>query len=251
MSSKKILFLNWKANPSSLKEAETLIETTNRLAVLVRDKLKIIIAPPPVYLLPLTHLLQSGIQLASQTIDIPTSGSHTGGIYPALLKENNIGITLVAHSEERKRKNLTSEQISNLLSACLESGLRAVLCVGENQKGNKALKEITSDLNSILNVLITKYPLSLITNAIDIAYEPLWAIGSNQLLDSEYISNQLLAIKNSLTQKFVNPPHLFYGGSVDKSNLGEILALPEIDGVLIGERSSQKEWLEELFQSVV
>jgi len=251
MSSKKILFLNWKANPSSLKETEVLVETTNHLALLVKDKLDVIIAPPPVYLLPLNHSLTSGIQLASQTVDVTTNGPHTGSIYPALLKENNIGITLVAHSEDRAKKQLTSEQISDLLDACLKNNLKAVLCVGEHQKGDEAIKEITQDLDLILDPIITKYPTSFITSAIDIAYEPLWAIGAQKILDLSYITTQLLAIKEYLIAKLTSSPRLFYGGSVDRSSLKQILDIPEVDGVLIGERSAQKEWLEELFQSVI
>lgn len=251
MLSKKTLFLNWKANPSSLKEAEVLVEATNHLTLLVKDKLDVIIAPPPVYLLSLNHLLISGIQLASQTVDVITSGPHTGSIYPALLKENNIGITLVAHSEDRAKKQLTSEQINDLLDACLKNNLKAVLCVGEHQKGDEAIKEIIKDLSSILDPLITKYPIPFIVSNIDIAYEPLWAIGTQLILDLSYLTTQLSAIKDYLIIKLTNSPRLLYGGSVSKDNLKEILALQEVDGVLIGERSSQKEWLEELFRSVI
>jgi triosephosphate isomerase len=251
MKIKKILIFNWKANPNSLGEAANLSGLINQYFPKLNINYEVAVAVPSLYLMPLLQMADKNIKLITQSVNVSENGPHTGALTPLMFKENGISYSLLGHSEDKKRNKLTNAEIALLLEANLKNSVKTILCVGEETKGDESFEEIQAQIDQIFLPLIKKYSVLEINNNIALAYEPLWAIGSQMNLDLEYIVKRMSAIKNYLNSKFENNVYCLYGGSVDKANIKELLAIPDLFGVLVGERSSQKEWLEELLQSVV
>lgn len=251
MAIKKVLILNWKANPNSLGEAVSLASLINQYVPSLTNKYEIAVAVPSLYLIPLIQVLDKSVKLMAQSVNTSAIGPQTGALAPLMLKESGISYSLLGHSEERKRNQLANEEIASLLEANLRNDLKTTLCIGETMKGSKALEEIKQQIDQILLPLIGKYSTLEINNNVVLAYEPLWAIGSESGLNLNYIQKQMSSIKEYLDSKFANNLYLLYGGSVDLENVKQLLDLPVLSGVLIGEKSSQKDWLEDFLQSMI
>ncbi|HPS28409.1 MAG TPA: triose-phosphate isomerase, partial [Candidatus Paceibacterota bacterium] len=98
---------------------------------------------------------------------------------------------------------------------------------------------------------VAGYSAPEIYNNVAVAYEPLWAIGSKIDIDLNYVEKQISSLRNYLKSKTQDQLDILYGGSVNKINIKALLDLSVLSGVLIGERSSQKEWLEDFLQSMI
>jgi len=248
---KKILIFNWKANPASLGEASNLANILNHSFSALGDKYDIAVAVPSLYLIPLTQIMNKGIRLMAQSVGTADVGPHTGGIAPLMLKENNLLYSLLGHSEDRKQNKLVDSDIAGLLKANLQNGVKTVLCVGENTKSDNSFEEIREQIDEIFLKAVTGYSAPEIYNNVAVAYEPLWAIGSKIDIDLNYVEKQISSLRNYLKSKTQDQLDILYGGSVNKINIKALLDLSVLSGVLIGERSSQKEWLEDFLQSMI
>jgi len=248
---KKILIFNWKANPASLGEASNLANILNQYFSTLSDKYDLAVAVPSIYLIPLAQIMNKGIKLIAQSVNITDAGPHTGGIAPIMLKENNFLYSLLGHSEDRKQNKLVDSDIASLLKANLQNGVKTVLCIGESTKSDNSFEEIREQIDKIFLPAVAGYSAQEIYNNVAVAYEPLWAIGSQIDIDLNYVEKQIISLRDYLKSKTQDQLDIFYGGSVNKINIKPLLNLSVVSGVLIGERSSQKEWLEDFLQSMI
>ena len=216
-----ILCANFKAN-------KTRQETRAYMAVVesfvsVNDISDTVIVFPPFTALEHTP---RNVLIGVQNAYPATNGAFTGEITLEQLEEFDIKTVLIGHSERRHVLGETQEQNAAKFSFFAEQGFAIVYCVGEplaiREQGDKALMNyiegqcVGIDLN---------YPDLIV------AYEPVWAIGSGLTPSNE----QIQAVHASLRLKTTAP--LLYGGSVKVNNAGEIMALENVDGILVGSAS--------------
>jgi len=222
----KLIVANWKMNKTP-KETKEYLETFLRLIEGVDDNVEILICPPFTSLCIAWDILKgSKVKLGAQNCHYEQKGAFTGEISLDMLKELGVSYVIVGHSERRWIFGETDELINKKVIACLEKGIRPILCVGEKIEEREAgmtLKVIESQLKLALS------GLDEVSERIDIAYEPVWAIGSGNPATPE--DAQLV---HSFIKELLGKVRVLYGGSVNPQNAGEFLSMPDVDGLLVG-----------------
>lgn len=206
---------NWKMNPQSEEEAL-------RLARAV-DKKDAIICPPFVYLSALSKEVKNAT-LGAQDVYNEKEGAFTGEVSVDELKDLGVRYVIVGHSE-RRALGEDDALVASKLRTVLDAGLEPILCVGESaEKRDSGTHQefVKQQVEAALFQIENK-------RAILIAYEPIWAIGTNQPANPKDVgemAQMIKAIRGSDT--------VLYGGSTNKENIGSFLEMPEIGGVLVG-----------------
>ncbi|HEY9702271.1 MAG TPA: triose-phosphate isomerase, partial [Allocoleopsis sp.] len=173
----------------------------------------------------------SKIMLGAQNVHWEDNGAFTGEIAPPMLTEIGVRYVIIGHSERRQYFGETDETVNLRLKSAQRHGLIPILCVGETKEQRQSGQ----------TEAIIKQQLKLDLQDIDqqnliIAYEPIWAIGTGDTCETTEANRVIGVIRSQLTNK--NTP-IQYGGSVKPDNIDDIMAQPEIDGVLVGGASLQ------------
>ncbi|MCS6957841.1 MAG: triose-phosphate isomerase [Aquificaceae bacterium] len=244
----KIISANWKMNltPSQTKEY---LQGFLPLVEDIKDR-EILLCPPFTSLCVASEILKgTHIKLGAQNCHYEPKGAFTGEISLEMLKELGVSYIIVGHSERRWIFGETDELISKKITACLEAGVRPILCVGER------LEEREAGLT--FKVVETQVRLALsgvesYTDDLDIAYEPVWAIGTGNPATPEDAQVVHAYIKDLLQD--VNPKHegrtrVLYGGSVNPKNAGEFMRMRDVDGLLVGGASLDPESFYQIVKS--
>jgi triosephosphate isomerase (TIM) len=179
------------------------------------------VCPPAVSLQAAVQTLaDTDLAVCAQNVHWEAEGAFTGEISAAMLQELGVYGTLVGHSERRQHFGDTDETVAKRAAAALEAGLWVIACVGETEAEREA-GETEAVLRRQVSVLEAH-------DRLVVAYEPVWAIGTGRTATPE-IAQQAHAFVRSL----LDVPVL-YGGSVKPDNAAELLALPDVDGALVG-----------------
>lgn len=180
----------------------------------------------------------SKIKIGFQDFDYHDSGAFTGAVSLASLKKIGGECALVGHSERRHIFGEKDENIKNKFQGCLEKNILPILCIGEDllERKNKKTKQILK--KQIKNVLNN---LDLKNKKFILAYEPVWAIGTNNPCESIEANKIIIFIKQELKKYTEEKIPVLYGGSVSYKNVNNYLNFSNIDGVLVGSESSKKE----------
>lgn len=197
--------------------------------------------------------MKSPIVLGAQNMCWEDQGEFTGEISPVMLKEFNVEVIEIAHSERRKIFGETDSIANQKMLAALRHGFKALLCVGENhdQKENKVVDAI---LQIQLQVgLKNVKPEDL--DRIWIAYEPGWAIGVNgEPATGDYVGDRHDRINRILIEMFGERggaiPKL-YGGSVNLKNAKEFIEQTHVDGLFVGRAAWDAEHFSQLAREVL
>ena len=237
MQTKKIIIGNWKMNPLTLKEAESLFRESEKAASKSK-KTKVIICAPFLYLDRLSKLSKN-ISLGAQDAYFGETGAFTGEVSASMLYYVGARYVLVGHSERRTLGD-NNEMVNRKLKASLASGLSPILCVGENSREdnhayfNFVKEQLTESLSGIKRNSVSK---------LIIAYEPVWAISSTlnrkdaTSLDCREMS---IFIRKVLSDKFgpeAMKIKVIYGGSVKEKDAEDFLKKGGVDGLLPGRAS--------------
>lgn len=246
---KKLLVANWKMNPSSFKEAQNIFKNVLKQNF-YNKKLQIILCPPFIWLKSLIDQNKNKIDFGAQNVFWENNGAFTGEISSLMLKKTGVKYVILGHSERRKNLAETDEMINKKIKAVLDNNLIPILCVGENyeirKKGIKSAQNfVLSQLKKNLNNLKQK-ELKLI-----VAYEPVWAISTNNIGIPDTPQNASLMInfiKNYLQKTGFKNNFVLYGGSVNSKNILKFLKQENIDGVLVGSASVNIEEFKKIIQ---
>jgi len=172
------------------------------------------------------HLHGSRIRLGAQNVHWQESGAYTGEISGQMLAELGVRYVIVGHSERRQYFGETDETVNLRLKAAQKSGLVPILCVGETKQQRDAGETESHILSQLAQDLVGVDQGNLI-----VAYEPIWAIGTGDTCETKEANRVIGLIRSKLTNPDVP---IQYGGSVKAENIDEVMAMPEIDGVLVG-----------------
>lgn len=198
------------------------------------DEREVLLCPPFTDLSVLSRNLHgSRVQLGAQNVHWEESGAYTGEISGPMLTEIGVRYVIVGHSERRQYFGETDATVNLRLKAAQKFGLTPILCVGETKQQRDA-----GETESLITAQLDKGLVDVDQTNLVIAYEPIWAIGTGDTCESTEANRVIGLIRNQLTNPNVS---IQYGGSVKPNNIDEIMAQPEIDGVLVGGASLEAE----------
>jgi len=221
----KLIVGNWKMN-GSLSEAEA------RATALVAARVpaKLVVCPPFVHI-PAVAALLSGSQvgLGAQDCHYEGKGAFTGDISAPMLSELGCRFVIVGHSERRHGLGEQDATIQKKALAASDEGLTAIICVGETLEQREAKQELA--------VVTAQLKASLPEGKRDyvVAYEPVWAIGTGRNASAADVAAMHAHIRAAVAELRAGANvSILYGGSVKPNNAAELLALKDVDGLLVG-----------------
>ncbi|MEH2419336.1 triose-phosphate isomerase [Nostoc sp.] len=209
------------------------------------DGREVILCPPFTDLSVLSKTLHGSlIQLGAQNVHWEEFGAYTGEISAPMLTESGVRFVIVGHSERRQYFGETDGTVNLRLRTAQRFGLTPILCVGETKQQRDA-----GETESVITLQLDKGLVDIDQNNLVIAYEPIWAIGTGDTCETVEANRIIGLIRSQLSNPNVS---IQYGGSVKPNNIDEIMAQPEIDGVLVGGASLEAESFARIvnFQSV-
>jgi len=229
---------NWKMHKTTAEARQTASE----LAGLVSGKLKpgreVLILPPFTALAPVAEALQGAksFLLGAQNFYPQKQGAFTGEVSPGMLLDLGARFALTGHSERRHVLGETDAQVGAKTAFGLESGLGIILCVGEKIDQRKA-GALEAVLERQLRAGLVGVPKDTALERLALAYEPVWAIGTGEVASSKDILEAHAFVRRMLVEILgasASGMRILYGGSVKPDNASEIIALDNVDGVLVG-----------------
>jgi triosephosphate isomerase (TIM) len=201
---------------------------------------EIILCPPPVHLENFANDIQGPkISIGAQDVFWEKSGSFTSEISPWMVKNLKAEYTIIGHSERRKYFGETSAMDNLKIKAALKAGLTVIYCIGEKREERD--NEMMSDILSIQLEEGLRGINSGFLGKIIIAYEPVWAVGTDVIPTMNEVMEARILIRKILTGMYgpkngLKSP-ILYGGSVKQENVGRLCLEPGMDGVLVGRES--------------
>lgn len=176
------------------------------------------------------------LKLGAQDCHYELSGSFTGDISATMLKKVGCEYVILGHSERRNAHFESDEIVSKKVKTALSQNLIPIICVGENKENRDQKKH----LEFVYRQLMRSVPQNVKFKKLIIAYEPIWSIGTGITPTVAEISEMAKLIKKIFDEKFAGISEeyfILYGGSVSAENSAEILAIANIDGLLVGKAS--------------
>lgn len=173
------------------------------------------------------------IKIGAQNCHSEKEGAYTGDVSAKMVAEIGCEYVIIGHSERRKYHYETNETVGNKIKAVVAQEMTPILCVGES----KEVRDSAKYINFVIKQLKSCVPLDVKIENLVIAYEPIWAIGTGLVPTAEEISEMVSVVKkvcDGVFSKNVKSYSILYGGSVNVKNSPEILAVEDLDGLLIG-----------------
>lgn len=224
MENKKIIVANLKMEMDVKDLNEYLKSIIGKI-----NNSRVVICPSSVYV---PYFLKHHFSVGVQNICENNQGNYTGEISAKQVSSLGIKYSLVGHSERRINYYEDNDSISKKINCLLENDITPILCIGETNeeknllKTNKILKsELVSCLNNFKKEQISK---------IIIAYEPIWAVGSNRVPTMAEIRNTVKYIKELIKKIYDVDIKVLYGGSINSNNIEKINKIECIDGIMVG-----------------
>ncbi len=223
---KPVIAGNWKMNMTCAQAKQYISDFLPLIKNCPTDR-EIVLAPPFTAISTISELIhEHDLKLSSQNVHWEDDGAFTAEISPMMLIEHKVKYAIVGHSEPRKYFSESDEQINRRAISAQSHGLVPIVCVGESfeqRERGEAERVIRRQVEQGLEGLNHK-------NLI-VAYEPIWAIGTGKTCEA-IEANRIC----TLIRKWVSSDQLIiqYGGSVKSTNIDEIMAMSDIDGVLVG-----------------
>jgi triosephosphate isomerase (TIM) len=219
---------------SALKQVDDLV---NLIDLREKPRATVVLCPPATLLAAVSdHIADTGLLTGGQDCHPDTAGPHTGDISAPMLADAGARFVIVGHSERRTDHGETDELVCRKASAALGAGLIPIVCVGETQ----AERASGAAWTRVAGQLAASVPAFTGPEEIIVAYEPLWAIGSGTTPTADEIGDMHARMRGALAERFgergVAVP-LLYGGSLKPSNAQSILAIPDVNGGLVGRAS--------------
>lgn len=226
---RKLVAGNWKMNGSLAQLAEL-----SRIAAAAREASGVDVAIcPPFTLVAAAAARSGGLLIGGQDCHAKDAGAHTGNVSAPMLKEAGARLVIVGHSERRADQGETDEIVRAKAENALRHGLLTIVCVGESEGervAGLAVERVTGQLAGSL-------PEPSGDAELVVAYEPIWAIGTGRTATPADVAEMHAAIRKALLGRFGDAGgriRILYGGSVNAANAGELFAVPDVDGGLVG-----------------
>ncbi len=226
------LAANWKMHKTVAEAAAFVDALLPRIAATQHD---VVLCPP---FTALTAVVErrygTAVKVAAQNMHEEAAGAFTGEVSAPMLVELDVEAVVLGHSERRQHFGESDEALSRKVPAALAAGLEPILCVGESEEARDAgqtegvlERQLQADLAAVEGIDLAR---------VVVAYEPIWAIGTGRTASAEQAQEACAYIRDVLRERGgeADAVRILYGGSVKPANAAELLALPDVDGALVG-----------------
>lgn len=230
---RKLVVGNWKMNGSRTSNAVLLSEIVAGLAA--SGAASAVCVPAPYLAQCQTQLAGTALGWGAQDVSAHASGAYTGEISVAMLQDFGCSYVVIGHSERRAYHGESDALVAAKTVAALAAGITPIVCIGETLAQREAGQTdavVAQQLGAVLAAISADDVAKLV-----LAYEPVWAIGTGKTAtpqmaqDVHQVLRAQLAAKNAVAAAGVQ---ILYGGSMKPENAKELMAMPDIDGGLIG-----------------
>src|SRR4029078_2317089 len=223
---------NWKMNglKSALGEFEAMIAGAGAWS----GKADLWVSPPATLIAGFADRARgSKLAVGAQDCHPKASGAHTGDLSPEMLAEAGASASHVGHSERRADHGETDALVRQKAEAAWRAGLTAIVCIGETQ----AQRDAGQTLDICGGQLAGSLPDGATSANLVVAYEPVWAIGTGLTPTAKDVEQVHAFIRSVLTVRLEGEAgkiRILYAGSGKPSNAAELMAVPNVNGALVG-----------------
>ena len=231
---RKLIAGNWKMF-KTVAEAVALVEEIKKgVAGAPGDAL---VAPPFTAIAAVVNAAKgSPVAVAAQNMHFEKEGAFTGEVSAPMLVDAGVTHVILGHSERRQYFAETDEGVAKKTTAALEANLLPISCVGETlaeREAGRTMEVVGRQTFAILDAVKADEARRVV-----IAYEPVWAIGTGKVATPEQAQEVHAFIRERIAAKHGQPVadvlRILYGGSVKPDNVKGLMALPDVDGALVG-----------------
>jgi triosephosphate isomerase (TIM) len=236
MNRRPLIAGNWKMYKTCEEAADTARKLVEFLSVPPAD-VDVMVAPPFTALSTVASVVNgSCISLGAQNLHWEKEGAFTGEISPPMLISCGCRYVIIGHSERRHIFGESDEAINQKIKAAVLHQLAPVFCVGETETEREQKKTF-----SVLDKQVEKGLEGLSPSELEtlvVAYEPVWAIGTGKTATTDQAQEAHAHLRGAIEKKLgsalAKSVRILYGGSVKPSNVAALMALPDVDGALVG-----------------
>ncbi|GAB4029430.1 MAG: triose-phosphate isomerase [Elusimicrobiota bacterium] len=229
---------NWKMHLNCAEAAKLAAEIKNGLDPQLKHE--VLLAPSFTNLEAVRKEISSSpVLLSAQNMSWEEKGAFTGEVSPAQLKDAGCDYVIIGHSERRKIFMETDDMLNRKVKAAFKFGLKVIFCIGETleeRQNQQTYRVLQTQLNNGLKDISVSETGNMV-----IAYEPVWAIGTGKTATPQQAEDAHVFVRKELERMFgaqsAEALRILYGGSVKAENIDELMAQPNIDGVLVGGES--------------
>ncbi len=234
----KLFAANWKMHKTAAEARQTAADLVRLSAATLPQGREVLILPPFTALAAVREGLAGAprFSLGAQNFYPQKQGAFTGEIAPGMLLDQGAAYALTGHSERRHVLGESDALVGQKTAFGLEAGLSIILCVGEKIEERRA-GSLGAVLARQLTAGVAGVPRDVAPERLVIAYEPVWAIGTGEVAGPKEILEAHALVRSLLQELFGGAAagmRILYGGSVKPDNASEIIALDNVDGVLVG-----------------
>ena len=216
----KYIIGNWKMNGSR----QALDQMLKDLAS-IKTENRVVLCVPFTMLNPGNDIAKIG----AQDVSMHERGAYTGEVSAAMIRETGAKYVIVGHSERRAYHDETNDIVRAKAERAIEAGLIPIICVGETMDEKKSGKTF-----EIIETGVRESVPVDTDGDIIVAYEPRWAIGAGITPTPQEIADAHRVIAETLSYMGRGGTPILYGASVNAGNIADIVAIPNVDGALIG-----------------
>ncbi len=172
--------------------------------------------------------------IGAQNCHMDISGAYTGSLSADMLAEAGASWVITGHSERREARGETDADVAAKSLAAKAAGIKVILCVGETldvRDAGRAEEVVSAQL-------LASLPQGASADWLAVAYEPIWAIGTGRIPTLDAVASMHAALRGTLADRIgaaeADRMRILYGGSMNGDNAADLMALPDVDGGLVG-----------------
>ncbi len=240
---KPILAANWKMYKTAAEAKEfadqllSYLQEGASLKQPIQEQVEILVCPPFTALSAFAAATQgTAVAVGGQNLYPRKEGAFTGEVSPLMLKAEGASYVIIGHSERRQILGEADELLNEKVKAALEYGLKPILCVGETLEQRRR-GETADFCRGQLAAALAGLDQA-VCDTLVVAYEPIWAIGTGESASPQDAQETIALLRQWLAEAYgpaaAAKVRIQYGGSVKPENVAGYLAMPDIDGALIG-----------------
>jgi len=230
---------NWKMHHTHLEAIQVVQKLGFRLEAKDFDRVDVVVCPAFTALRSVQTTIDGdrlAIGLGAQNCHWESHGAFTGEVSAPMLAKLNVKYVIVGHSERRELFGESDQIVARKLRAVLGAGMTPIICVGETLE-ERELGHTDEKVKGQIEAAFQRLPADDAARCI-VAYEPIWAIGTGRNATPDDANNTIGVIRRhlgvGLGDDLADGLRILYGGSVKPGNVAELMAMPEIDGGLVG-----------------